>query len=101
MQNKSETVNIRLRRDERRYEDFTIPFEAGMNVLSALQYIYENLDRTVAYPLCLCRMGKCGACTARVNGKVRLGCAVRLTPGETVVLEPIAGKEAVRDLIFK
>lgn len=101
MQSNDQRVGIRLRRDEQRYDDFAVPFEEGMNILSALQYIYENLDRTIAYPLCLCRMGKCGACAVQVNGKVRLGCAVRLTPGETVVLEPVDGKEVIKDLISK
>jgi succinate dehydrogenase/fumarate reductase-like Fe-S protein len=46
-------------------------------------------------------MGKCGACIMQVNGKVQLGCAVRLVAYEFYVVETIANKEVIRDLITK
>ena len=101
MKSNSKMVNIKLRRHGQTYDEFEVPFEDGMNILSALQYIYENLDRTIAYPVCLCRMGKCGACIMQVNGKVQLGCAVRLVAYEFYVVETIANKEVIRDLITK
>lgn len=92
-------INIKLFRNKDNYHEYTVPFQEGMNILSALCYIYEELDRTIAYPICLCRMGKCGACAMKVNGKIKLGCSVKLISGETYVLEPIDRRENVRDLI--
>lgn len=101
MKSNNKNVNIKLRRHGQTYDEFEVPFEEGMNILSALQYIYENLDRTIAYPVCLCRMGKCGACAMQVNGKAQLGCAVRLAADKVYVIETIGNKEVIKDLITK
>lgn len=97
----NKNVNIKLKRQNQIYDEFEVPFEEGMSILSALQYIYENLDRTIAYPVCLCRMGKCGACIMQVNGKAQLGCAVKLAAGEVYVIETVANKEVIKDLITR
>ena len=33
---------------EPRYQDFEVPFEKGMSAMSALDYIYQNLDGTLS-----------------------------------------------------
>ncbi|MGE5576917.1 MAG: 2Fe-2S iron-sulfur cluster-binding protein [Syntrophothermus sp.] len=52
---------------------FQIPFAEGDTVLTALLYIYENLDSTLAFRHG-CRAGRCGLCAVEVNGKPRLAC---------------------------
>ena len=44
-----------------------------------------------------CRTGRCGTCTVRVDGQVRLACRDRLSPGATVA--PAPGLPVLKDLI--
>jgi succinate dehydrogenase / fumarate reductase iron-sulfur subunit len=49
-----------------------------------------------------CKAGKCGSCSAEVNGKPRLMCMTRLSdfdPAETVTIEPLKAFPHVRDLV--
>lgn len=94
-------VAIHIRRSEHGMQAYEVPYQEGMNLLSALRYIYENLDRTLAYLACLCRSGKCGACAVRVNGKAKLGCAVALEEGMSLTVEPISETRVIKDLICK
>lgn len=80
-------------------DEYRVPYEEGMNALSALRAIYETLDRSVAYPVCLCRMGRCGACALRIDGKPALGCAAKLEEGGHYLFEPINDKRIIRDLV--
>lgn len=77
------------------------PYVHGISVLSLLKYIYENLDSSIAYPLCLCRIGKCGNCAVRLNGKVVLACATMVKHGEELVIEPVNDKKVIRDLVVR
>jgi len=99
MNQNSSLLTIRIRRDADRTDAFQLPYEPGLSVLWALKYIYENLDRSVAYPLCLCRIGKCGNCLLRVNGKAQLACSVILREGDDLLLEPLDAATAIRDLV--
>lgn len=92
------TVSIHINR-EGGAAVFRIPYEEGMNALSALQRIYEEYDHSIAYPICLCRVGRCDACAMRVNGKNVLGCSARLEAGETYLFEPINDEKCIRDLV--
>ena len=93
-----EMVTICLDRGGR-ISEYKLPFENGMNALSAIRTIYETLDRSVAYPTCLCRMGRCGACAIRLNGKAVLGCVAKLEPNQTYWIEPINDCKCIRDLV--
>ena len=99
MKEASFCVTIRLRREPGRVDVFKIPDAAGFNVLYALRYIYENLDAGVAYPSCLCRIGKCGSCALKVNGKPALACRTMLRPGDDLLLEPLTDRAVIRDLV--
>jgi succinate dehydrogenase / fumarate reductase iron-sulfur subunit len=49
-----------------------------------------------------CKAGKCGSCSAEVNGRPRLLCMTRMSalpPGEPVVLTPLRAFPSVRDLV--
>jgi succinate dehydrogenase / fumarate reductase iron-sulfur subunit len=49
-----------------------------------------------------CKAGKCGSCSAEVNGKPRLMCMTRMdifAPGETITVAPMRTFPLVKDLV--
>ena len=57
--------------------DYTVPLAPGMVVLDALHYVQGHLapDLAVRWN---CKAGKCGSCSAEVNGRPRLTCKTRM-----------------------
>ena len=92
-----------------RWEEFEVPWEPQMNVISALMWIQRNpktKDGRETSPVVwdqACLEEVCGSCTMNVNGKVRQACTALidvLSPnGEPVTLEPMTKFPLVRDLI--
>jgi succinate dehydrogenase/fumarate reductase-like Fe-S protein len=81
-----------------RLEQYKVPLVEGLSVLGALDYIYENLDPTLAYfDHAACAQGICKTCLAKINGKVALMCQTIVT--DDVIVEPIGKFEVVRDLV--
>ncbi len=63
--------------------------------MDVLDYIYQNLDSTLAYyDHAGCALGICARCTGRVNGKAGLFCQVPVS-GD-VTLEPIELREGAQ-----
>ena len=81
--------------------DYTVPVEEGEVVLDAI----HRLQATQAGDLAVrwnCKAGKCGSCSAEVNGRPRLMCMTRLSdydPGETLTVTPMRGFPVIRDLV--
>ena len=102
----SEMINVKLFRydptkDEKPYyQNYEIPFEPGMSAMNALDYIYQNLDGSIAYyDHAGCALGICARCTAKVNGKPGLLCQ---TPVEgNLVVEPLSESKVIRDLVIR
>lgn len=70
-----------------------------VSVMNVLNYIYQNLDGTLAYfNHAACQQAACGKCTVKVNGKVRLSC--KETATGHMLIEP-ANEKVVRDLICR
>jgi succinate dehydrogenase / fumarate reductase iron-sulfur subunit len=92
-----------------RWEEFSVPWEPQMNVISALMYIQRHpvtKDGRETTPIVwdqACLEEVCGSCTMLVNGRVRQACAAiidTISPnGETVTIEPMSKFPLVRDLI--
>jgi succinate dehydrogenase/fumarate reductase-like Fe-S protein len=83
---------------EPRYQAYAVPYETGMSAMTALDYIYQNLDGTLAYyDHAGCDLGICMRCLGKVNGKAALFCQT-LIDGD-VTLEPSAGGKILRDLV--
>ena len=79
-------------------EEFEVPWHEGLTALSALYYIFENLDRTLGYYYS-CRIGKCNKCLALVDGKVARLCQ---SPADgDLRLEPLADHKVIKDLIVE
>ncbi len=84
-----------------RFEDYTTDVAEGMVVLDAVHRIQAETagDLAVRWN---CKAGKCGSCSAEVNGKPRLMCMTRLSElplDRPVTLEPIQAFPLIRDLV--
>jgi succinate dehydrogenase / fumarate reductase iron-sulfur subunit len=83
------------------FQDFTVPVEEGMVVLDALHWIQAHAapDLAVRWN---CKAGKCGSCSAEVNGTPKLMCMTRISElprDEPVKVEPMRAFPPVRDLV--
>ena len=81
--------------------DYTTEAMDGMVVLDAIHQIQSEQapDLAVRWN---CKAGKCGSCSAEINGKPRLMCMTRLDElpaDEPVSVEPIRAFPHVRDLV--
>jgi succinate dehydrogenase/fumarate reductase-like Fe-S protein len=85
---------------EPRYQTYSVPFESGMSAMTALDYIYQNLDGTLAYyDHAACDLGICARCTGRINGRPGLFCQTVLQGDAT--LEPVSPSRVLKDLVAK
>jgi succinate dehydrogenase / fumarate reductase, iron-sulfur subunit len=83
------------------FQDYTITVDEGMVVLDAVHQIQAEQAGDLA---CRwnCKAGKCGSCSAEVNGKPRLMCMTRLSefdPAQTIIIEPMKAFPIIRDLV--
>jgi succinate dehydrogenase / fumarate reductase, iron-sulfur subunit len=83
------------------FKDYSTDVSEGMVVLDAVHQIQAESAPTLA---CRwnCKAGKCGSCSAEVNGKPRLMCMTRLADidlTKPVVLEPMQSFPLMRDLV--
>ncbi|GAA3975052.1 succinate dehydrogenase/fumarate reductase iron-sulfur subunit [Streptomyces marokkonensis] len=82
-------------------EDFRVEVNEGEVVLD----IIHRLQATQAPDLAVrwnCKAGKCGSCSAEINGRPRLLCMTRMsvfTPEETITVTPLRAFPVVRDLV--
>ena len=83
------------------FEDYATEVSEGMVVLDAV----HNIQAESAGDLAVrwnCKAGKCGSCSAEINGHPRLMCMTRLEElplDEPVVLEPLRAFPRVKDLV--
>jgi succinate dehydrogenase / fumarate reductase, iron-sulfur subunit len=81
--------------------DYQVEVNDGEVVLD----IIHRLQATQAGDLAVrwnCKAGKCGSCSAEVNGRPRLMCMTRMSvfePGETVTVTPMRTFPVIRDLV--
>ena len=83
------------------FRDYRIPVEEGMVVLDVIHRIQaaQANDLAVRWN---CKAGKCGSCSAEINGKPRLLCMTRMEtfkPGESIAVSPIKTFPIIRDLV--
>jgi succinate dehydrogenase / fumarate reductase iron-sulfur subunit len=81
--------------------DYKVGVEEGMVVLDALHRLQQTQTPDLAVRW-NCKAGKCGSCSAEVNGVPRLMCMTRLNlfdPAETITLTPLRTFPSVRDLV--
>src|SRR6266850_84500 len=83
-----------------KFEDYTAEISEGMVVLDAVHQIQARHANDLA---CRwnCKAGKCGSCSAEVNGIPRLMCMTRMSTlplDRPVTIEPMEAVPLVRDL---
>ena len=82
------------------YRNYEVPLVEGMSAMNALDYIYQNMDGSLAYyDHAGCCLGICARCTGRINGKPGLLC--QTTIQGDITLEPVQANEVIRDLVVR
>ena len=82
-------------------QSYTVPVNEGEVVLD----IIHRLQATQAGDLAVrwnCKAGKCGSCSAEINGRPRLMCLTRMSTfaeDETITLTPLRTFPVIRDLV--
>jgi succinate dehydrogenase / fumarate reductase iron-sulfur subunit len=81
--------------------DYTVSVEEGEVVLDALHRVQQTQagDLAVRWN---CKAGKCGSCSAEINGRPRLMCMARLSlfdPADTITVTPLRTFPVIRDLV--
>ena len=98
-----QTANLRIRRgavgEPARYETFSFEFEAGQSVLDALRWIRGHRDASLALRFACINANACKECLMRIDGKAAYACTTRLKAAEEMLLEPLANKRLIRDLV--
>jgi succinate dehydrogenase / fumarate reductase iron-sulfur subunit len=83
------------------FVEYRVPVAPGMVVLDALHHIQGHLapDLAVRWN---CKAGKCGSCSAEVNGRPRLTCKTRMDSlplDSPVTVAPMKAFPVIRDLV--
>ena len=84
-----------------KFEAYATDVNEGMVVLDAVHQIQSESapDLAVRWN---CKAGKCGSCSAEVNGKPRLMCMTRMSDlpeGQPITIEPMKAFPQIRDLV--
>ena len=83
------------------FEEYTMPDVEGEVVLDVI----HRIQATEAPDLACrwnCKAGKCGSCSAEINGKPRLMCMTRMSTlpeGETITVTPMRAFPIIKDLV--
>jgi succinate dehydrogenase / fumarate reductase iron-sulfur subunit len=86
------------------FKEYIADVGEGMVVLDCIHQIQATRAPDLA---CRwnCKAGKCGSCSAEINGRPRLLCMTRMDderyikPGETVIVEPMRTYPLIKDLV--
>lgn len=103
--NEKMNIDVQIQRgdieNESRIETYNVDVDKKMVVLDTLHEIqaFQVPDLAVRWN---CKAGKCGSCSAEVNGKPRLMCMSKLTDydlSEPLVIKPMKSFPLIKDLV--
>jgi len=83
------------------YKEYSTEITEGMVVLDAVHQVQAESANDLAVRW-NCKAGKCGSCSAEVNGRPRLMCMTRLSDlplDEPVTIEPMQAFPSMKDLV--
>jgi succinate dehydrogenase / fumarate reductase iron-sulfur subunit len=83
------------------FVEYRTPVSDGMVVLDAIHQIQAEQANDLAVRW-NCKAGKCGSCSAEINGRPKLMCMTRLNElplAQPVTVEPMRAFPAIRDLV--
>jgi succinate dehydrogenase/fumarate reductase iron-sulfur protein len=98
------TATFRIWRAERgagKFHDYTTEVSEGMVVLDAVHHIQAEQANDLAVRW-NCKAGKCGSCSAEINGMPKLMCMTRLNSlplDQPVTIEPMKAFPHIKDLV--
>ena len=83
------------------FQEYRVEADEGMVVLDVIHRIQavHAPDLAVRWN---CKAGRCGSCSAEVNGRPRLMCMTRMNifaPGETITVAPLKTFPRIKDLV--
>jgi succinate dehydrogenase / fumarate reductase iron-sulfur subunit len=83
------------------FEEYAVPLHEGMVVLDAVHHVQAHQAPDLA---CRwnCKAGRCGSCSAEVNGKPKLMCMTRMDQfpeGEPITVAPMRTFPVLKDLV--
>jgi succinate dehydrogenase / fumarate reductase iron-sulfur subunit len=95
---------LRIFRGDRQsgaFRDYRVPLHEGMVVLDAVHHVQAHQASDLA---CRwnCKAGRCGSCSAEMNGKPGLMCMTRMDrfpPGEPITVAPMKAFPVIKDLV--
>jgi len=95
---------LRISRGDREssaFQEYTVPLHEGMVVLDAIHHVQAHQAPDLA---CRwnCKAGRCGSCSAEVNGKPKLMCMTRMDrypEGEPITIAPMRTFPVIKDLV--
>ncbi|MBI2026733.1 MAG: succinate dehydrogenase/fumarate reductase iron-sulfur subunit [Deltaproteobacteria bacterium] len=96
-------INLQIYRGKEKgeFRDYSVPVHPGMVVLDAIHHVQAKYDPTLAVRW-NCKAGKCGSCSAEVNGKPVLTCMTRLDnfkDQKSIRVEPMKSFPVIKDLV--
>jgi len=81
------------------FQVYSVPCEEDWLVLDAINYVKDELDRTLSYRWS-CHMAVCGSCGMMINGEPMLSCKAFLRDlPDKIRIEPLANFPIERDLV--
>ncbi|MCA9584898.1 MAG: succinate dehydrogenase/fumarate reductase iron-sulfur subunit [Myxococcales bacterium] len=83
------------------FQEFEVETYPGMVVLDAIHDVQATQDPNLAVRW-NCKAGRCGSCSAEINGRPRLLCMTRMShfePGEPITVTPMKSFPLIRDLV--
>src|SRR5882724_9752729 len=84
-----------------KFEDYITPVSEGMVVLDAVHRVQATQANDMAVRW-NCKAGKCGSCSAEINGKPALMCMTQMVDlplDQPIVLEPMRSFPLIKDLV--
>ena len=98
------TATFRIWRGEKgvgKFQDYTTEVAPGMVVLDSVHHIQAEQANDLAVRW-NCKAGKCGSCSAEINGMPKLMCMTRLSSlplEQPVTIEPMKAFPHIKDLV--
>jgi succinate dehydrogenase/fumarate reductase iron-sulfur protein len=85
--------------DAPKFQTYTVPYREDWVVLDAINYVKDELDRTLSYRWS-CHMAVCGSCGMLINGEPALSCHTFLRDyPDKICIEPLQNFPVERDLV--
>ena len=86
--------------DKNYTQSYEVPRGTKVRVLDFLNYIFEEMDPSLAFRRHLCNARMCSGCLMMVNGQPRMVCWEVVSPEQSeITLARLKGKKVFKDLV--